>query len=123
MTGIEILDVVICLIIVYSLLSLLATSVNEIIVNTLSLCDLNLKEAIRFFICEDMGKFDINLFMEDPMNKNLNTRPIMGRWRITAFAISFDSPFWFDLLKRVNDIKLATQQQAEKEQSSAGSKI
>ncbi len=97
MTGIEILDAIIGLIFVYSLLSLLATSINEIIATSLSLRGRNLRKAIRFMFYEKGGKFDIDKFYDNPLINKLSMRPLFGRWRMELKKDSGKWRLWIGL--------------------------
>ncbi len=84
MFGSEILEVVIGLVFIYLLLSLLATTLNEMVTNFLSLRGRNLRKTLKFMFDEADCKFDIRKFYEDPLIKKFSARPWLNRFGIKS---------------------------------------
>jgi hypothetical protein len=84
MFGSEILEIAIGLIFIYILLSLLASTVNEIIAKFFSLRGRNLMKAINFMFDEKDTKFQIQKFFDDPLIKKLSAKPILDKLNIKS---------------------------------------
>ncbi len=84
MFGSEILEIAIGLIFIYMLLSLLASTVNEIIAKLFSLRGRNLQKAINFMFNEKDTQFQIQKFFDDPFIKKLSARPIFDKLNIKS---------------------------------------
>jgi len=66
---------------VYLLLSLLASIINEFIANLLSLRGRNLRNAIAHMLQSGNGEFELNRFLDDPYLKRLSKRPFFTKVR------------------------------------------
>ena len=70
MFGSEILEIAIGLIFIYMLLSLFASTINEIIAKLFSLRGRNLKKAINFMFDEEGTQFQVQNFLMTPLLKS-----------------------------------------------------
>ncbi|MBL1215417.1 MAG: hypothetical protein HND52_18770 [Ignavibacteriae bacterium] len=84
MFGSEILEIAIGLIFIYMLLSLFASTINEIIAKLFSLRGRNLRKAIHFMFDEEDTQFQIQRFFNDPLIKKLSARPILDKLGIKS---------------------------------------
>ena len=84
MFGSEILEIAIGLIFIYMLLSLFASTINEIIAKIFSLRGRNLRKAIKFMFDEEGTQFQVQKFFDDPLIKKLSARPILDKLKITS---------------------------------------